>query len=155
MLEIETRQFGILSYTRSQVIHFANGLPGFEECRDFLMHEEPTMAPFVFLQSLADANLSFVTLPVERLEPAYELTLSNEDLNQLATRALPAPDEVVCLAILQLHPGGATANLAAPIVITTTAVDEDPRRGTQAIRHDRRYSACHPVRFSSAAEGGA
>lgn len=155
MLEIETRQFGTLSYTRAQVIHFATGLPGFEDCRDFLMHEEPTMAPFVFLQSLADANLSFVTLPVERLEPAYELTLSSDDLSQLAAAMLPAPDEVVCLAILQLHSGGATANLAAPIVITSIAQEEGPRRGTQAIRHDRRYSACHPVRWNAAAEGGA
>lgn len=154
MLEIETRQFGNLSYTRAQVIHFATGLPGFEECRDFLLHEEPAMAPFVFLQSLGDANLSFVTLPVERLEPDYELTLSTDDLNQLAAPVLPTPDEVVCLAILQLHSGGATANLAAPIVITATA-EEGPRRGTQAIRHDRRYSACHPVRWTALAEGGA
>jgi flagellar assembly factor FliW len=154
MLEIETRQFGTLSYTRAQVIHFSTGLPGFEECRDFLLHEEAAMAPFVFLQSLADANLSFVTLPVEKLEPAYELTLSRDDLTQLAAAVLPEPDDVLCLAILQLNSAGATANLAAPIVIANAFDHDGPRRGTQAIRHDRRYSACHPVSWHGLAKGG-
>jgi flagellar assembly factor FliW len=154
MFEIETRQFGKLAYTPAEVIHFAAGLPGFEECRDFLLHEEATMAPFVFLQSLADANLSFVTLPVQKLEPNYELALSRDDLAQLASAVLPEPDSVLCLAILQLNPGGATANLAAPIVITP-AEPRVPRRGTQAIRHDRRYSTTHPVRWTQTAEGGA
>jgi flagellar assembly factor FliW len=94
-------------------------------------------------------------LPVERLEPAYELTLSRDDLVQLAVHTLPSPDEVVCLAILQLNSGGATANLAAPIVITATTQEEGARRGTQAIRHDRRYSACHPVQWNTSAKGGA
>lgn len=148
MSEIETRQFGNLHYRPEQVIHFAAGLPGFEECRELLLHEEPTMGPFVFLQSLSDPNLSFVTLPVERLEENYELTLSREDLAQLEAAELPAPDDVLCLAVLQLHPGGATANLAAPIVIRTSQ-----QRGTQAIRQDRKYSANHPVRWQTAAAG--
>lgn len=155
MHEIETRQFGTVRYTRAQVVHFSSGLPGFEEYHDFLLHEEPAMAPFIFLQSLGDANLSFVTLPVEKLEPVYELTLSRDDLTQLAMRALPSPDDVLCLAILQLNPGGATANLAAPIVIAKDSDDGGPRRGTQAIRHDRRYSACHPVLWQGSAKGGA
>lgn len=108
------------------------------------------MGPFVFLQSLADPNLSFVTLPVERLEENYELTLSREDLAQLGLPALPSPGEVLCLTILQLNPTGASANLAAPIVITTHA----PKRGTQSIRQDRRYSASQPVHWPPAPEGG-
>ena len=152
MPEIDTRQFGTITYTSDRVVHFAAGLPGFEECRDFLLHEEPTMAPFVFLQSLDDSNLSFVTLPVERIVENYELTLSRDDLAQLDAPSLPPPDDVVCLAVLQLQSGGATANLAAPIVIRPAA-----RRGTQAIRQDRRYSTTHGVNWTGArsAEGGA
>lgn len=142
MAEIDTRQFGTLTYSPDEVIHFAAGLPGFELQQDFLLHQEPTMGPFVFLQSLTDPNLSFVTLPVERLEENYELTLSRDDLAQLAAEELPAPADVRCLAILQLNPSDATANLAAPIVIALRT-----RRGTQAIRQDRRYSASHPLRW--------
>lgn len=149
MAQIETRQFGTLTYSPQQLILFPAGLPGFEECKEFLLHEEPALAPFVFLQSLTDPNLSFVTLPVERLEENYELTLSRDDLAQLETSYLPAPETVLCLAVLQLQPGSATANLAAPIVIKT-----DTRRGTQAIRQDRRYSAAQPVRWHPT-EGGA
>ena len=133
MAEIETRQFGTLTYSPDEVIHFAAGLPGFELQQEFLLHQEPAMGPFVFLQSLSDPNLSFVTLPVERLEENYELTLSRDDLAQLGAEELPAPAEVLCLVILQLNPGGAAANLAAPIVIA-----QGTRRGTQAIRQDRR-----------------
>lgn len=145
MPQIETRQFGILTYAPEQIIHFAAGLPGFEECHDFLLHQEEAMGVFVFLQSLTDGNLSFVTLPAEQLEENYELSLSRDDLAQLEMDALPSPGEVICLAILQLNPGGATANLAAPIVISMG-------RGTQAIRQDRRYSASQPVRWPTSPE---
>lgn len=100
------------------------------------------MGPFVFLQSLSDLNLSFVTLPVDRLEESYELALSRDDLTQLGAEKLPEPAGILCLAILQLNPGGAAANLAAPIVIALSK-----RRGTQAIRQDRRYSASHAVHW--------
>ncbi len=151
MPEIVTRQFGILVYTADQIVHFAAGLPGFEECREFLLHEEPAMGPFLFLQSLADPNLSFVTLPAERLEENYELTLSRDDLAQLELPTLPAPDEVYCLAILQLQSQGANANLAAPLVI-----HKAKRLGTQAVRQDRRYSAQHPILWGppTAGQGG-
>ena len=151
MPQIETRQFGTLTYAPEQIIHFAAGLPGFEECHDFLLHQEEAMGVFVFLQSLTDANLSFVTLPAEQLEENYELTLSRDDLAQLEMAALPSPGEVTCLAILQLNPGGATANLAAPLVISSAT-----RRGTQAIRQDRRYSASQPVHWpaSTILQGG-
>ena len=152
MPEIATRQFGILTYSTDQIIHFAAGLPGFEECRDFLLHEEAAMGPFLFLQSLTDPNLSFVTLPAERLEENYELTLSRDDLAQLGLTTLPAPGEVQCLAILQLKAQGASANLAAPIVIVNRAAP--PRLGTQAIRQDRRYSATQPVIWGPTATQG-
>ena len=152
MPEIATRQFGILTYSTHQIIHFAAGLPGFEECRDFLLHEEAAMGPFLFLQSLTDPNLSFVTLPAERLEENYELTLSRDDLAQLGLTALPAPGDVQCLAILQLKAQGASANLAAPIVIVNRATP--PRLGTQAIRQDRRYSATQPVIWGPTATQG-
>jgi len=148
MPSIETRQFGTLVYTAEQIIHFPAGLPGFEDRREFLLHEEPAMGPFLFLQSLDDPNLSFVTLPAERLEENYELTLSRDDLAQLRLVSLPAPDQVYCLAILQLKPQGASANLAAPIVIHKAA-----RLGTQAIRQDRRYSAQHPIAWGPPAAG--
>lgn len=147
MPHIETRQFGTLTYTQEEIIHFPAGLPGFEDCRDFILHQEPTMAPFLFLQSLADINLSFVTLPIELLEENYELTLSRDDLAQLEATVLPTADQIQCLAILQLRPEGATANLAAPIVVSTN------RRGTQSIRQDRRYKTSQPVQWSPRPEG--
>ena len=148
MGQIETRQFGILNYDTSQIITFAAGLPGFEMCREFLLHEEPAMGPFLFLQSLSDPNLSFVTLPAERLEETYELALSRDDLAQLGLTALPEPGDVLCLAILQLQTQGANANLAAPIVIVKSS-----HLGTQAVRQDRRYRTNQPVVWG-ARQGG-
>jgi len=148
MPSIETRQFGTLVYPADQIIHFAAGLPGFEDRHEFLLHEEPALGPFLFLQSLDDPNLSFVTMPAERLEENYELTLSRDDLAQLGLVSLPAPDHVYCLAVLQLNSQGASANLAAPIVIHKAA-----RLGTQAIRQDRRYSAQQPIAWGPPAAG--
>jgi flagellar assembly factor FliW len=140
---IDTTHFGPVARDPEAAIQFPAGLPAFENERGFVLLEMSACAPLVFLQSLADAGLCFITLPVGCVDPEYRLRVSEEDLGQLgfAPERQPAigPD-VVCLAVISVHENGPTANLLAPIVVNV-----DTLKAVQAIGPESGYSHQHPL----------
>jgi len=145
MATTETTQFGVLEYAPEDIIRFPQGLPAFEDQTEFLLVEQAATLPVVFLQSLRDPGLSFITLPTLAIDPSYRLALGAEDLAALRLDPGRQPEEgreVVSLAIVTVKEGeGATANLMAPVVIHRAA-----RQGVQALQPWTGYSHQHPLR---------
>jgi flagellar assembly factor FliW len=120
MQSFETANFGKLSYERDSALVFPCGLPGFEDRRLFLILNFEDSKPLVFLQSLEDPGLCFITLPILAVDPQYRLRVSSEDLARLDLPPERQPQlgrDVLCLAILSLQESGPTANLLAPVVV--------------------------------------
>jgi len=142
--QISTTRFGLIDYPDDAVIHFPAGIPAFETETRFLAIERPDSNPFIFLQSVAQPSLCFVTLPVHIIDPAYRLALSPEDLAALGLPEDRQPEiapPLACLTILSFpETDGPTANLMAPVVIR-----RDTRIGLQAVQIDGVYSHRHPV----------
>jgi len=149
--QADTQQFGSIEYALEDVVDFPLGLPGFEQEHSFLLITPSTAKPLVFLQSLGRSELCFVTLPLEVVDPNYQLSVTTEDWKVLEVAGQNPPavgpeDEqfddsrIRCLAIISLTNSCPTANLLAPLVINPSA-----RRGVQAIRLDNIYSHQHPV----------
>jgi flagellar assembly factor FliW len=143
-MEFLSEHFGLLRYQPEQVIVFAEGLPAFEEEREFLLVEPEATAPVIFLQSLRRPELAFITLPVRRIVPDYRLTMEPEDL---AALGLPegepegAAGDLLCLAIVTIAADRPpTANLLAPVVINMKN-----RRACQLIQPGSAYSHQHPL----------
>ena len=139
----ETEKFGRISYRKESRIEFPAGLPGFEGCRHFVAVQLPDMHPLVFLQSLDDPGLCFVTLPVLAVEPAYRLRVSREDLERLGSSGGRQPrigPDVLCLAVVSIRASGPTANLLAPLVVNVANL-----RAVQAVMVDSGYSHQHPL----------
>src|ERR1700674_440856 len=121
MPEIVTRQFGKIGFEEDAVLQFPSGLPGFENRTRFLLVER---APLMFLQNLDSPELCFFALPVEAVQPDYQLEMTPDDQQTLSLTAPPLP-----LAILSANQSGAwTANLLAPVVI-----NKEARRAVQAV----------------------
>ena len=78
-----TAYFGELDYNETAVFHFPYGLPGFESERAFLFLQKPQTEPLMFLQSLGNAQLCFVLLPILVVDPDYRVNLDAEDLAAL------------------------------------------------------------------------
>jgi flagellar assembly factor FliW len=137
-----TRHHGEIEYDDGALIRFAEGLPGFEDEREFLPIEVPSARPIVFLQSVHSRDLCFVTLPVFTIDPGYELLLSPESLRALGLPEARQPrigEDVLCLAIVTIQEDGpTTANLMAPVVMCLRT-----HRAVQAIRDDDAYSHRH------------
>ena len=146
--EQQTEPAGHPDPSASLVFTFPRGLPGFDQERRFRLDADPQLDPLVRLESLKTNGLSFLAAPVELLDPDYELQLSREDQEALGVPGgEPDPVDFLCLALLaEAGEGQWTANLLAPVVTYL------PRgRSVQAVRHDDRYSHCHPLPGQEAA----
>lgn len=142
MPECKTRYFGTITFDEPAVIAFPAGLPGFAHCRRFLPLEEPSHKPLIFLQSLEQPQLCFLTLPISAVDPAYRLKMNAEDLAIIGFKQQPAlGDEIPCWAIIAVGEDSVpTVNMLAPIVV-------NPATGlaVQAVRDDSVYSCRHPL----------
>jgi flagellar assembly factor FliW len=144
MPSFDSKDFGKIDYQPGSVLEFPNGIPGFEYRKRFLALTFPHTQPLVFLQSLEDAELCFITLPVLSIDRLYRLTVSEEDLESIGLPAKRQPkigEEVACLAVLTLQKsGGPTANLLAPVVVNIRNL-----KAVQAIAPDSDYSHQHAL----------
>jgi flagellar assembly factor FliW len=95
----------------------------------------------VFLQSLEDPALCFITLPVLAVDPQYRLEVSGDDLGQLGLSPGKQPrigTDVLCLTVVSIRESGPTANLLAPIVVNLRNL-----KAVQAVALESEYSLQH------------
>jgi flagellar assembly factor FliW len=140
---LESKNFGQIPYQPEAVLEFPTGLPGFDERRRFVAVHMQVNEPLVFLQSLEDPELCFITLPLAAVTPGYRLSMSEEDAGVLGLPAGQQPqlgDGLLGLAVVAVKEGGPTANLLAPIVVNLAN-----RRAVQAIGPGSDYSWEHPL----------
>ncbi len=120
-----------------QVFVFPEGLPAFEEVRQFFFACKPETAPFIFMRAIEPAQLGFVCVDPFMICPGYKLDLSNADA---AALDIKTPDEVMILSIVTPSPDvhKTTANLQSPLCINLRT-----RQGRQLIYAQQDY----PVRY--------
>src|SRR5260370_41878567 len=103
MPETLTKYFGSIEYKEADVVQFSSGLPAFEDETQFLLIEPAASAPIVFLQSLRQSSLCFLTLPILAVDPRYDLAVTWEDLQSLGLEpGQPPPNDagLTCLAVI-------------------------------------------------------
>jgi flagellar assembly factor FliW len=140
MAQAQSRYFGVVDYKPEDAVQFPVGLPAFEDARQFALVAPASHAPLVFLQSLQDKDLCFITIPIELIAPDYELTLEVEEVGLLGAQVDP-PTGLLRLAVICLHSDlTATVNLLAPVVVNPIT-----RLAVQSVRCDQKYSHEHPL----------
>ena len=145
---LQTKNFGAIRYETDAALDFPRGLPGFEERRQFVALHFQDTDPLVFLQSLDDPNLCFLTMPVRAVEPAYRLHMEPEDaaLIGLPPGRPKIGRDALCLTVLSLREEGPTANLLAPIVVNLST-----GKSVQAVSAQSGYSHQQPLLAEQAA----
>jgi flagellar assembly factor FliW len=119
------------------VVIVRDGLPGFEQCRRFVLIEAPELAPLVHLQGLDAGRPSFLCIDPRHARADYRTTLSDADYRRLeATSA----DVLLWLSLVSFRDGRVFANLRAPVVI-------NPRRmlGLQVVSAESPYDTHHEL----------
>ena len=106
--------FGTFDVSTDEVIAFPAGLPGFEECRRFVVLSSRELDPFQCLQSVEGPSASFLAVDPRRAFPDYRCVLSDVDRARLGE-----PDEaaLVWLAVVTVLDDQTLVNLRAPVVV--------------------------------------
>jgi flagellar assembly factor FliW len=121
-----------------EVVTFADGLPGFESHRRFVLVASPSLDPFTLLQGVGPDAPSFVAIDPRRVEPSFAGELTPADRVRLDATA-DAP--LVWLALVSAREDApATVNLRAPIVINPASM-----RGIQIVPAESPYRLDHPL----------
>ncbi|MDX2095113.1 MAG: flagellar assembly protein FliW [Alphaproteobacteria bacterium] len=116
--EMETR-FGRIAVQPKQSIYFPTGLLGMPDRVNYCLTHFPSekMARFKLLQSLDDAALSFITLPVDLHNPIIEAA----DLEQAVRDLDMTQGEVAVLLMVTVHRESGAARLSvnarAPVLV--------------------------------------
>lgn len=117
------------------MVSFPQGLPGFAECRTFVVFAAET-GEFQWLTSVEGPPASFLTVDPRRVVSTLRYSLAPADLVRLqATEETP----LLWLAIVLVEADGTiTVNLRAPIVINPAVMigcQVMPQRSLYPIRH--------------------
>ncbi|HWP95344.1 MAG TPA: flagellar assembly protein FliW [Syntrophomonadaceae bacterium] len=139
---------------RSKIIFFAEGIPAFEEEKEYFLLPLEEPSPFFFLQS-AHSDLGLFMADPFVFFPDYEIDLPDPLLDNLGAENGTSGLMVFCILSTGKEFHDTTANLLAPVIINA-----ESRKGMQFIPEKARYSTRQPLfpeidkQTSPAAGGG-
>ncbi len=147
-MKLRTKYFQEIDYDPEDILHFPNGLFGFEEEQEFLL------LPFagsdgnlLSLQSVQTPALSFVLMNPFSLMPDYMPLLSEEELQVMGVeRSQDVCFYVMC--VTREPVGESTLNFKCPVVVNV-----DTRKAMQVILDTPDYHMRHRLADLRSGEG--
>jgi flagellar assembly factor FliW len=116
LTRIESVVLGEIEVPASSIMHFPDGLRGFETHSKFALIPAARQSLF-WLQSLSDSDIAFLVVDPFVASPGYEVDLGATERLALG---LNGPEDVLILTIVTLSPVSTqlpTTNLRGPIVL--------------------------------------
>lgn len=138
---VETR-FGKVTLYKKNPIIFPNGILGMPDKFQFCLTSFPSekLTRFKLLQSLEDANLSFIMLPVG----VDNTLIERADIDQACKDLDLSADNTALLLIVTVHREGAVVNVSvntrAPIFMNVQR-----RLASQYVFHNTKYQIRQPI----------
>jgi flagellar assembly factor FliW len=119
MIKINTSRFGELEIDEKRVVHFKDGIPAFEDEKEFVIlpYEEET--PYYFMQSMKSPDLAFLITVPFLFFPKYTFEIDDETMAELD---INEKDKVLYYTLITIPNYSIrymTTNLLAPVVINT------------------------------------
>jgi flagellar assembly factor FliW len=125
--------------SRDAIIRFEEGLIGFSECKDFVLLENESLAPFRLLQSVDVAEVGFLVLEPTVLVSNYYDHVPLRDWEALCVGSKTKPLAFV-IVVIGITPETSTGNFQAPLL-----VNYDKMIGKQVILTDANFSVRYPL----------
>ena len=137
VLEPETRTVRI-PVSDDNIFTFPDGVPAFEDYRQFIVYYDTEMQPFFFMKSIGiSPEISFVCIDPFLVCPEYQIRIERSDLQALR---LKRGEDAFVFSIVTVsdNPCDITTNLKGPVVINMKN-----KQGRQLIcegaQHDVKY----------------
>ena len=143
-MKINTSRFGEIEFDDSDIINFAEGLPGFFELNRYaLIRQEDSV--FCYLQAIDDEDVAFALVDMAELVKDYDPLVDSSLIEDLG-KYEPEHFMVLNIAVIPENVREMTVNLKAPIVINW-----NEKKGKQVICANEEYQVRHRL-FSDDAE---
>ncbi len=139
-IRVHTTRFGTLEAEQDLIIHFPDGLIGFEHCQKFIVVRHDENSSFRWLQSLEYPSIAFPIVEPSEFRPDYAPTISDSDAKYLGLDASTPNLLFAIVTVPPSNPRSMTANLLGPLVINGLT-----RQGKQVIVQDDCYNTRHEI----------
>ena len=139
-IKAQTSRFGEIEVNPDLIITMTKAFLGFPDSTRFILRPGKKESPFMWLQSLDDPELAFVTIPPQALGLEYAPPIPASIRQELKIEAEKNPDMLLILTIPEGKPEDMTANLLGPIVINS-----HERLARQVVLDPNKYDLCWPV----------
>lgn len=138
-MDIQTKYHGVIQLSKEEIVHFANGIPGFPDDEQFLLLPLEEDETFLILQSVESTEVAFVMVNPFTYFPDYDFTLEDQFVEKLG---ITVPEDILVYCILTVQDPfiNTTANLQAPIIINSKN-----KRAKQIVLNNDHYSTRHKI----------
>lgn len=138
-LKIHTKYHGEIEINKDEIIQFPQGIPSFNDEKQFYLLPFADDTPIFILQSVQTPSLAFALIIPFDFFPNYEVKLSDQVIEALQ---LDKPEDVAIFNILTIQDPfeKTTANLQGPIII-----NNKKKLGKQVILSDSPYKTKHQI----------
>ncbi|MGM8215202.1 flagellar assembly protein FliW [Bacillaceae bacterium W0354] len=145
-MEISTVYFGEVTIDETKIITFENGLPGFNDEREFVLIDIEGNPMFQVLQSVNSENLSFIVTDPFLIYKDYEFDLDDAVLEQLKVKT---NEDLIIRTMVTVHKpfDQSTINLKAPIII-----NHNEKLAKQIVLLEEQYTTKHQITVKKGGE---
>lgn len=137
---IRSSQLGEIETEEDRVISFPNGIPGFENDREYAIFSIDGDGPFYYMHAVRNPDLCLVLAVPFVFFPDYEPELSPESLDILEMESSEQELAVFTVLTIPQNFKDTTANLLAPIII-----NPEKKKGVQHVPGNSRYQTKHRI----------
>jgi len=137
--KIVSGKLGEIEFQETDVITLSAPILGFPDLNDFVLISNDKSYPFLWFQSVQDANICFILVEPEIFFPDYKPELNKREAKILGAETL---DEVKLFGIVVVpeQPKNATVNLRAPL-----ALNMEKKLAKQVILEDDKWQIKSPL----------
>lgn len=141
-MRVDTKYFGEIEIGDEKIIHFDDGILGFEDYKDYTILydiEADGKSFFSWLQSVDEKMLSFPIVNPLKVDENYNPTVNDEMLKPIGSYS----DEDIAIFLLATIPQDvkeASVNMRAPLIINAST-----RKGIQLILDGQEYEIRHKL----------
>jgi flagellar assembly factor FliW len=138
-MKIKTRYHEEIEINQEEIVLFGNGIPGFQEDKEYVVLSLGNDSPFSILQAVKNEELGFVIVDPFSIYPKYEFDLDDSVVSQLQ---IEDKADILIFSIVTLGESlsKSTINLQAPIII-----NQKKKLGKQAILNTDNYHTKHSI----------
>ncbi len=140
-MKIGTKYFGNIEIGEEKIIHFENGVLGFEDYKDYtiLYDNEKEKSFFSWLQSTEESSLAFPIVNPFNVVESYNPQI-NDDMLELIGGISDEDTVVFLMATIPEDVKQASVNMKAPLIINASS-----RKGVQVIAEGQEYEIKHKL----------